>query len=363
MSENSSPEQRTEMPTEKRMGELRRKGQLFISTETVQVITLLTAVFILSKVYPSLTHQMQRIFEIAFRMAADKEPINSKMVMHGLIGLLLMVGPYLLLMVVTIAAAASLGVMLQTRWNVKEKKLNFEWPLLNPLKGLKRIFSITGLVNTFKAILKLALVLPLGFFALKALAAKMAFLPFYSLHGVAEFVQSSISAIFWKIFYVFVAVAAFDYLYGKWKWLKEVKMTKDEVKDERKALEGDETTRRKIVAKGLQRAAARIAQNVPKADVIITNPTHFAVALKYDRNKMRAPMVVAKGQDYMALRIREIAKEHKIPIVERKPLARALYDSTKVGAEIPFELYRAVAEVLAYVFKIKNPHIRPQESR
>ena len=354
MSEHSTPEQRTEMPTDKRMGELRKNGQLFISFETVQVITLLMGVTVLGRVLPLLTTSMKHIFEIAFHTIANKEPVSAGTAVRGLTGLVILVGPAMLLLIGSIATAAVLAVMLQTRWNVKEKKIKFEWPMLNPIGGIKKIFSLNGLVNTFKSIFKLILILPLGYIALKNLAPLIVMLPFYSLHDLFTFVQKGISEIFWKIFYVFAAIAVFDYVYGKWKWLRDVKMTKEEVKDERKSLEGDETTRRKIIAKGLQRAASRIAKSVPKADVIITNPTHYAVALKYDRKTMRAPQVLAKGQDYMALRIRAIATEHNIPIVERKPLARALYDGTKVGTEVPFELYRAVAEVLAYVYKLKR---------
>jgi flagellar biosynthetic protein FlhB len=149
-------------------------------------------------------------------------------------------------------------------------------------------------------------------------------------------------------------LAIIDYFWGKHQWLKQVKMTKQEVKDEAKATEGDEASRRRIVMKGMQRMMQRLQKSVPKADVIITNPTHFAVALEYNRDKMRAPTVVAKGADFLALRIREIAKEHGVPIVERKSLARALYDGARVGAEIPYPLFKAVAEVLAYVYRIKG---------
>ncbi len=137
-------------------------------------------------------------------------------------------------------------------------------------------------------------------------------------------------------------------------------MTKEEVKDERKSIEGDEATKRKIIAKGWQRIVQRIKTNVPKADVVVTNPTHYAVALQYDRGSMKAPKVIAKGADHLAFKIREIARESGVPILERKSLARALYSSVKVDAEIPFELYKAVAEVLAYVYRIKGKNKRPE---
>lgn len=161
--------------------------------------------------------------------------------------------------------------------------------------------------------------------------------------------------LFWKLTYILIALALIDYVWGKYQWLKMNKMTKDEVKDERKSIEGDEETRRRIMWKGINRVMQRIKQGVKKADVVVTNPTHFAVALKYDRNNMDAPVVVAKGVDFMALKIRELAKDANVPIVERRELARALYSSVEVGKEIPYELFKAVAEVLAYVYKLRNP--------
>jgi flagellar biosynthetic protein FlhB len=172
-----------------------------------------------------------------------------------------------------------------------------------------------------------------------------------SLYDVLATTGAALQSVFWKVLYILIAVAVLDTAWGHFQWLRKNKMTKDEVKDERKSVEGDESMRRKMIAKGQQRLANKLKSSVPKADVIITNPTHYAIALKYDRDKFAAPIVVAKGTDFMAQRIREIAKEHGIPIVERKALARALYASTEVGSEIPRELFRAVAEVLAYVFR------------
>ena len=186
----------------------------------------------------------------------------------------------------------------------------------------------------------------------------------YTIADILAFTSNAMWSVFWKVVYVLSALAIFDYVWGKYQWLRRNRMTKDEVKDERKATEGDETTKRKIQAKGLQRVMQRIRQSVPKADVIVTNPTHYAIALKYDRSTMSAPVVVAKGKGFLALRIREIAKEHGVPILERKSLARALYAGSEVGSQIPHELFRAVAEVLAYVYKLKNKfRAQPQVAR
>jgi flagellar biosynthetic protein FlhB len=206
----------------------------------------------------------------------------------------------------------------------------------------------------------MSLVLPIGYYALTGLAPEMVRLVHMSITDVLNLTGAALTRVFWKVMYIFFVIAAFDVMWGRFQWLKQHKMTKEEVKDERKAVEGDETMRRKMIAKGQQRLVNKLKSSVPKADVIITNPTHYAVALKYDRDQYAAPIVVAKGTDFMALRIREIAKENKIPIVERKALARALYASTEVGSEIPRELFRAVAEVLAYVYRLRRPRIQSQ---
>ena len=166
----------------------------------------------------------------------------------------------------------------------------------------------------------------------------------------------AIMDLFWKIFTVLLIFAIFDRFWGKYQWLRQNKMTKDEVKDERKAVEGDEETKREIKNRGLTRLMQQIMSSVPNADVVVTNPTHYSVALKYDRDTMRAPTILAKGKGFRALRIREVARDAGVPILQRKPLARALFHTGEEGKEIPYELYRAVAELFAYVYKLKNPH-------
>lgn len=360
MAEYSTPEERTELPTDRRMGEVRKMGALFVSNELVQVVTMLIAFLALNVIATNIYNKLKIIFATVFRMIGDKEPIEPRILIRGAAGVIWLLGPQLLFLIGVVATTATLAVMLQTGWNVKAKKIDFRWNFINPIGGIKKIFSIGGVLNTAKAILKLAMILPIGYFALQALSTRIALLPLQTLPQITQFTSMGMEKVFWKIFAVVAAIAIFDRVYGKYRWMRDNKMTKDEVKDERKSVEGDEATRRKIAAKGLQRMAQRIAQTVPKADVIITNPTHYAIALKYERGKMRAPVVLAKGQDYLALRIREIAKENNIPIVERKALARSLYDSTRIGAEIPYELFRAVAEVLAYVWRLKNPHAQPR---
>lgn len=363
MSEHSTPEERTELPTGRRMQQLRKDGAIHMSNEVVQVVSLIAAFTMLGILWPWFVSNLKLVMIKSFDLIGQSQPLTFDDMRVGFIKLLILLLPPLVILVVSVAIVSSFAVLLQTKFNLKERKIDWKIAMLNPLSGLRRIFSIMGLVNTLKAIAKLAMILPIAYFALKNEAPKMAALMHLSIPEVMAFTGMEIMHLFWKIMYILIAMAIFDFVWGRFQWMKRNKMTRQEVKEESKSVEGDETTRRKIIAKGLSRIAQRIAKAVPKADVIITNPTHYAVALKYDRNSMSAPIVVAKGKDFLALRIREIAREHNIPILERKALARALYASVEVDKSIPYELFRAVAEVMAYVFRLKNPNAVAQSQK
>lgn len=307
-----------------------------------------------------LYRDMRYMLVRAFTMIGESRQLEPQDLINGFARVCLLLLPDLLLITGAVGLIAGLSVLFQTNWNKRDKWIKFRWDFINPLKGLKRIVSINGLTNVAKAIVKMALVLPIGYWALKGLAPEMVRLVHMSIADVLSLTGTALTRVFWRVMYIFFVIAAFDVVWGRFQWLKQNKMTKEEVKNERKATEGDEAMRRKMIAKGQQRIVNKLKSSVPKADVIITNPTHYAVALKYDRDQFAAPIVVAKGTDFMALRIREIATEHKIPIVERKALARALYASTEVGSEIPRELFRAVAEVLAYVYRLRRPRLQTQ---
>ncbi len=355
MAEGSAPEERTEMPTERRIEELRKEGTVPLSQDTVTVISMTVAFILIQFGWQYLYLDLQKVMTKSFSLIKNPEPFTIQTLERGFAGLLYLIGPKLFLLFLIIGVITGLVVMLQTRWNVKEKKIAFKFSKLNPLEGAKRIFSIQNWGNTLKAIAKLGIILPIGYYALKRFAPEMVTLMHTSVENLMSYTGDAMTYLFWQILKVLIVLSIFDYVWTRHHWLKNAKMTKDEVKDEKKSLEGDEATKRKIQAKGLSRIAQRIRQSVPQADVVITNPTHYAIALKYDRSTMDAPQIVAKGKGFLALKIREIAKGSGVPIVERKPLARALYATGEVGKVIPYELFRAVAEVLAYVYKLKNP--------
>lgn len=363
MSENSTPEQRTELPTDKRMGQIRKEGTLFVSNDIIVLASLLAGFFIVSATAAWLIGNLKIVLSYTYSMIGSRQILSIKDYEGALFYIAKLIGPQLVVIAITVGAVASLAVMLQTGWNVREEKVKFRWNMLNPIQGVKRIFSPMSIVTTLKAMAKLAIILPIGYFALRRFAPEMINLMHLSIEDLLPYTAGAVEVVFWKVVYVLIVIAIFDYVYGRFDWLKQNKMTKEEVKDERRAVEGDEETKRRIANKGMQRIMQRLQTAVPKADVVVTNPTHYAIALKYDRETMAAPIVVAKGQGHVALRIRQIAREAGVPVLERKPLARALFAATEVGATIPHELFRAVAEVLAYVFRLKNPHRQPVRAR
>ena len=241
----------------------------------------------------------------------------------------------------------------QTGWHFKTEKLEPKLDNLNPINGFGRIFSKRSLVELVKSLLKIAII---GFFIYHYLKDEILTMPqfiFYDLTTSLSKISDIIFGLAFQIIGVIMVLAFADLAYQKWQTTQDLKMTKQEVKDEFKQTEGDPQIKGKIRQKQRQMAMSRMMQEVPKADVIVTNPTHFAVALKYEKGMM-APKVVAKGADFVAQKIKSVGRENDVPLVENRPLARALYASAEVGDFVPRELYQSVAEVLAYVYRLKH---------
>lgn len=243
----------------------------------------------------------------------------------------------------------------QVGFKITPKAFAPKFTRFNPINGLKNLFfSSRGVIEVLKSVLKLTIV---GVFTYSVIsdAVKQALgLVNYSVASILSFVVEVSYKFMWKMAMVYALFAAADFAYQKYKFKKDIKMTKQEVKEEMKSTEGDPLIKGQIKSKQMAMARNRMMKNVPKADVVITNPTHFAVALKYQQGAATAPKVLAKGQDLVAQRIKEIARQNDVPIYEDVPLARALYKVCEVGDEIPENLYKAVAQILAYIYKLKN---------
>lgn len=267
--------------------------------------------------------------------------------------LLAMVVPWL-----PVGLAAALGALIVTVYQVgfviTPKPLTPNLNRLNPISGLKKILSLRSLVELVKGLLKAVLFASVIYYSLRKETPQLIQAIRFPLEvGVAQLLDKLLGLSFRLAFLLFV-IALFDYGYQKWEFERSIKMSKQEIKEEYKQMEGDPQIRNKIRQKQRELSRGRMMSSVPKADVVITNPVRLAVALEYEREVMEAPVVSAKGSGFIARKIREIAEENDIPIVEDKPLARSLYGTLEVGDEVPEELYRAVAEVLAFVYKIKK---------
>lgn len=344
---------KTEKATPKKRQDARKKGQVAKSMDISGALILLTSFLCLMAFGGFMKTRILALYTDIFinRLSMDVTKENV-MVLLGDYGvqILLLLAPVFVVVIIVglVANFAQIGFML----NGEGLKMKFS--KLDPIKGFKNIASMKSLVEFLKSILKLTVITYLVYTTIwgaRGDIAKLGQLPVEDTFSFA--VKLTVELGIKTAFGLFI-LAVLDYVYQKYEHEKSLKMSKQDIKDEYKKMEGDPLIKGKIRERQRHMAMQRMMQEVPKADVIITNPTHFAVALKYDGTQMEAPQVVAKGQDFVALRIREIAKENGVTIMENKPLARALFQRSEIGDSIPADLFQAVAEVLAYVYKLKG---------
>ena len=346
---------KTEEPTDKKRRDARKKGQVARSQELNAAFVLLTGFFAIKVlweyIYENIAGYSAYIFGNLALFGTSTESI-----MELFLGILVLL--------VKTAFPIMFGIMIiglgisfyQVGLVVSTEKIEPKLDNLNPINGFGRIFSKRSLVEMFKSLFK---ILVIGFFLYLYLKDEIPFMPYFIYYDLPYSLAEIADKIFtmaFQVIGVIMVLAVTDYAYQQWQTTQDLMMTKQEVKDEYKQTEGDPQIKGKIRQKQRQMAMSRMMQEVPKADVIVTNPTHFAVALLYEQG-MSAPKVLAKGQDLVAQRIKEVARENDIMIVENKPLARALYDTVEIGGFVPESLYKAVAEVLAYVYKLKKKKV------
>lgn len=358
-------QERTEAPTQKRLEDARRKGQLPRSRELNTFVVLLAGVVGCGVFSRSMGEGLAKIMAANFRLERDDILSPRAMLEHSAAALfdgLALLTPLLLVMVI---AALAAPVMLGG-WAFSWESLKPKFGRLDPLQGFKRMFALHGLVELAKSLLKVALIALVTLAIFKAFKADLEGL-------VSEDLQPALADglgfLWWSALLLsvsLVVLAGIDVPYQLWEHRRKLRMTLQELKDELKESEGRPEIKSKIRQLQREHAQRRMMEEVPKADVVVTNPTHFAVALKYDQARGRAPKVVAKGADLIAAQIRTRAISAGVPLVAAPPLARALYYSTELGQEIPQGLYLAVAQVLAYVYQLKvarSPHERPLPPR
>lgn len=359
---DSEAGEKSEAPSGKKLGRARADGMVGKSHDLSLVVSLTTAFIALKYFSGNIWLDLKHLFITCLSFDTREYPLSVKSLEDDFLKLLLFLSWDILIVMLLIAFFASLSIALQTNFLWSWKLLKPKFSQINPISGIKRLCGTQNVVNILKSIAKLCIIAPISYFAFIEIFPDLVNLINLPLESMMPFIAEGMDLIFWRTTKYLIPLVIADLIWQKYSNYKQLKMTKNEVKDERKSVEGDEATKSQIRARGLARIKQQMMQAIPTADVIITNPTHFAVALKYDPKIGKAPIVVAKGQDHLALRIREIAKEHNVPILERKELARALYKAVDVGKDIPWELYRAVAEILAYVYTVKGRRTKLQRS-
>ena len=351
--------EKTEPATSKKLNDIRKEGQVAKSKELITAVSLMS-LFIILKIYLSklgtgLIDVYTQVYNSISKVVDDSYnglPIRTagSVMQQVIIDMIKLVIPILLVAIVI----AILGNMLQQKWMVTAKPLQPKFSKISPISGFKRMFSVRQLVELIKSIAMISIIMIVVYNTVKS---KMnILLTFYDvgLNTALSTIGSIIIDLGIKISAVFLIVGFADLFYQRIKFKNDNMMTKQEIKDEFKNTEGDPQVKGQIKRRMQEVSRRRMMQQLPEADVVITNPTHFAVALKYEPDAGKAPVVIAKAADYLAFQIKDKAKEYNIAIVENKPLARILYHNIDIGMEIPPELYQAVAEILAVVMRTNN---------
>ncbi len=347
-------QEKTEEASGKRLEDSREKGQVAKSIEINSFAILLSGTVIIYFTQGMIGNRLKEMTIFVFSSLGSLKLNSDLLQVYAVKGaefFLLVVSPVMIgLMIVSLAAGYG-----QVGFKITPKALVPKFSKLNPITGIKNhLFSSRAVVELLKSLVKLILVGLFSYWVLNSTILSSSNLMDYSIEELLGFMAGTTFGFIWKISVVFAIIAGADFAYQKYKHKENLKMTKQEVKEEFKQMEGDPQIKGKIRSKQLMMARSRMMREIPKADVVITNPTHFAVALKYEATKKNAPKVIAKGVDAVAQRIKKVAQENNIPLYEDKALARALFKTCEIGDEIPSNLYRAVAQVLAYIYKLKN---------
>lgn len=347
--------EKTEKATPKKREQAKKEGQVVKSIEVNTAILLIALFTTIKWIIPLLTEDFITLFRETYQLFDSnlKEfsiSTVSRLLSNTLYTILKLMFPLFLVSVI-------LGLVvnfIQVGFNFTLKPLQPKFNRLNPIQGFKRIFSLRAVFELIKSLIKIIIILLIVYSTIKGREKTLLVLYDMTIIQIIQWVGNLAIEIGIKIGMFFIFIAAADYLYQKYKHEKELKMTKQEIKEEYKMTEGNPEIKSKIRQKMREISLRRMIQELPKADVIITNPTHFSVAIQYDKNVALAPIVIAKGTDFLAARIKEKAKEHNIKIIENKQLARTLYYTVDIGDEIPPQLYQAVAEILAMIFSLKE---------
>lgn len=353
--------EKTEPATPKRRDKAREEGQVAKSQDLTAASILLTGLFgiyaiaMLGKT--SVIGMFKTIFEhigssLMFDQAWWARPAKEGLGTFFMIWFPLALACYIITIVV---------LLRQVKYKISAKPFELKFDKFNPVKGLKKIISGRSIVEMIKGLLKASLLMYMLYRFIDSEQDLFLSIMLYDVELGSSIMMGKIWSLGIRMTLILLLIGFADYAYQKWTFEKSIRMSKQDIKDEHKQSEGDPQIKSKIRQKQRELARSRMMSDVPKADVVVTNPTHLSVAIQYDQSTMVAPVVLAKGAGHIAMRIREIAKEHDIPIIENKPLARMLFTQVEIGESIPQDMYRAVAEVLAFVYRLRDKNKRSRQ--
>lgn len=353
MSDDDDDTSKTEDPTPKKLEDARKKGQVPVSREVNNWVMLMAATIVVLAMGPSMMQDLMGLMKTYIERADDMPAMPGGMqfaVVEALKETLAIIAlPLIFLMV-----AAFVGPFIQVGAMFAPEIIKMDLSKISPSKGFSRLFSMRSIMEFVKGILKIAIVSVVGIIILKPYMGTIEHMVGLQIPSAMGEIWILTMKLMVGILVVLFVIAALDFMYQRYEHMKKMRMTKQELKDEYRQSEGDPMVKAKLRQLRQEKARARMMQAVPSADVVITNPTHYSVALKYDPEKDDAPIVVAKGVNELAMRIREVARENNIIILPNPPLARVLFDSVDIDQTVPTEHYKAVAEIISYVFRLKG---------
>jgi len=352
MADDSSQE-KSEAPTGKKRDDARKDGTVAKSTEVNSVFVLLTAILMLRVLGPWIMDELEA-FVVKSIMLCSHTDITMQALLELSQNALFMLVKIILPFAGSILFAGLLANIIQIGWLFTLKPLMPKLSKINPLSGLKRMFALRSIIETLKSILKISIIGYIAYITIRDEYAIIVTLADATVMTIWHTILTFTFDIFIRTAIILFVIAAADYGYQRYEHEKKLKMSHQEIKEERKQMDGDPQVKGRIRSLQREMARRRMMGEVPKASVVVTNPTHYAIALLYDPNKSDAPIVVAKGVDMIAQRIKKIAAENNVPLHENVALARAMYDKVEVGLPIPTEFYSAIAEVMAWVYSLKN---------
>ena len=354
--------EKTERASPKKRADERKKGNIFMSKDITTVISLVASFFIISLFIGGIIDNVMNIFRNMVLRMQTVQTVDLSVMMEIYRELMLFIATSLLPAIIIIGMVSVIIVLMQSKFLWATDRIKFKLSRINPLSGIKRMFALRSLVELVKSLIKVAILIYILYFNIVGVINDLPGMIDWDIMQAVRYAGDRILALIIAVGIAFAGVAALDFLYQRWEYEKNIRMTKQEVKDEYKQMEGNPEIKSARRQKQREFAMSRMMQAVEEADVVVRNPTHFAVALKYKLDVDVAPIVVAKGKDNIALRIIEEAEKHGIDTVENRTLARGLYDAAEIDQVIPGEFFQPVAELLAWLYSTKEGSSRPNST-